>query len=441
VAREVERIVTRVLQDRGQLGHVEIGATEFVIREAMHRVGGVLLERLLNSDQGGHRGPRLACRCGAQAQFIDYRDKHVLTVLGGVRVRRAYYHCAVCRGSTIPKDEALEIAGSSFSPGVRRLMARVGSQEPFDAARQDLVELAGIEVKTKEVERVSEACGDQIEHADALERRALNAGKVVPLPVAGRLYIAIDGTGVPVVPRERAGRVGKGHDGVAKTREAKLGCVFRQSGVDARGFPVREHGSTSYVGAIETAAEFGPRIAAEALRRGLNRTTEVVVLGDGAPWIWNLATERFPGAVHVVDLYHAREHLAEIGRLVYAHDGAKAKAWTDERREELDAGDVAVVVRALRRLRPRAPAVQDAVRKAIEYFAANAHRMCYGTFRRQGFFVGSGVIEAGCKTVIGQRLKQSGMRWTVRGANAIIALRCSLLSNRWAEHWHQRAVA
>jgi hypothetical protein len=276
-----------------------------------------------------------------------------------------------------------------------------------------------------------------MERAAAVERAAVVAGKVVALRAAGRLYVVIDGTGVPVVKRECAEQ---GKDGAAaKTREAKLGCVFTQSAVDAEGFPVRDPHSTTYVGAIESCTEFGPRIHAEALRRGLHCTTEVVALADGAPWIWNLVSEQFPGAVQIVDLYHAREHLAEVARVVYANT-TQATAWVAARREELDEGDVQLVIRALKRLRPHADAAKEVVRKAIDYFANNALRMSYGAFRRQGYFVGSGVIEAGCRTIIGQRLKQSGMHWTVRGANAIIALRCSLLSNRWQDHWKACAL-
>lgn len=427
-----------MLQHRARGGVLDLGATEFAIRDAMHRAGTVLLEHVLDGDHGGHRGPQLSCGCGEQAEFVDYRRKGVLTVLGEVQVRRAYYHCACCAHGTIPKDEELDIVGSSVSPGVRRLLARVGAQEAFEAGSRDLAELAGIEVKTKEVERVSEACGEAMEQAAARERAAVVAGKVVALRPEGKLYVVIDGTGVPVVKRECAAQGKDG--GPAKTREAKLGCVFTQHTVDAEGYPVRAPHSTTYVGAIESCTEFGPRIHAEALRRGLKCATDVVALADGAPWIWNLVSEQFPGAVQIVDLYHAREHLAEVARVVYANAPEQATAWGEVRREELDAGDVPLVIRALKRLRPQADAAKEVVRKAIDYFATNEHRMSYAAFRRQGYFVGSGVIEAGCRTIIGQRLKQSGMHWTVRGANAIIALRCSLLSNRWDDHWKVRAV-
>lgn len=443
MAREVERLTERCFQDRQRLGHVDVGATEFQVRGMMQKVGAVLVEQLLNSDHGGHGGQRMACGRGHQAEFIDYRTKHLQTILGDVQVRRAYYHCADCREpggrGVIPKDEELDIVGTSFSPGMRRLMARVGAQEPFDTAREDLAELAGVVVQTKAVERISEAVGAAAEAANRAERAVICAGMVRPVAEAARLYVAMDGTGVPAVPRETAGRAGKAAAGPAKTREAKLGCVFTQTSFDAEGWPIRDPASTSYVGAIETVDEFGPRIAAEAVRRGLHRARTVIVLGDGAPWIWNLAAAHLPGAIHIVDLYHAREHLAAVGRLAFGKSSEPGETWVAARRDELDDGDVEAVIAAIKALPSSDLTVQQELRKEAEYFETNKLRMCYKHFRARGLFVGSGVIEAGCKTVIGHRLKQSGMRWTVAGANAVIALRCRLLSQRWEDLWRSAA--
>jgi len=417
---------------------------EFEVRSAMHRAGTVLLEQLLNCDHGGHSGPRITCGRGHQAEFRDYRTKHVQTILGDVELRRAYYHCGQCpedaEHGVIPKDQELDVVGTSFSPGLRRLMARVGAQEAFDTARQDLAELAGVVVSTKAVERISEVVGVAAEAANRAERAALRAGAVQPSPATHRLYIEMDGTGVPAVPKETQGRAGKAADKTAKTREAKLGCVFTQFHFDAEGWPVRDSDSTTYVGAIETAEQFGPRLHAEAVRRGLTAATTAIVLGDGAPWIWNRADEHFPGAVQIVDLYHAREHLEAVGRLAFGSGCAAGQAWVGARRDELDDGDVDVIIAEIRKLpAPSDPHRQDELRKEADYFETNKLRMCYKYFRARGFFVGSGVVEAGCKTVIGQRLKQSGMRWTVAGANAVIALRCRLLGNRWEDLWRSAA--
>ena len=320
------------------------------------------------------------------------------------------------------------------------MLALIAVQEAFDEGRQDLESLAGIFVKTKEGERVSETIGEEIEAVSRRERKAVLSGKVVQIAPVPRMYVAIDGTGVPMVSRETEGRQGKDETGRAKTREAKLGCVFTQVGVDSEGKPIRDEGSTSYVGAIETAQEFGERIFTEAIRRGARFSKQMVVLGDGAPWIWNIASEHFLGATEIVDLYHAREHLSELAKVVYGPGSTMAAQWKDARIAELDIGNVAAVTAAMALLRPRDDTVKDEVRRAVGYFQTNAERMRYREFRSQGLFVGSGVIEAGCKTIAGRRLKQSGMRWTVKGANAILALRCCELSGRTEQYWEHRAA-
>ncbi len=430
-----------MLQDRERLGHLDLEASEMAIRTAMHQMGGVLLEKLLNSDGGGYRGAHLACSQGHAAEFVGYRDKEILTVVSSVEARRAYYHCPECQSGFAPKDKELDVVGSSFSPGVRRMMARVGAKEPFEQGRGDLEALAGVVVRTKQVERISVQLGQQVEAFCQREREAILSGKVTPLvPAVPILYIAIDGTGVPVVPRETEGRRGKDAKGKAKTREAKIGCLFTQTQQDDEGYPLRDENSTTYVGAIETAETFGGRIYAEAMRRGLRQAHKVVVLGDGGPWIWGIAAWHFHGAIEIVDLYHAREHLANLGKCIYGPTCKEAKQWAAARSQQLDRGDVEAVITSMKRLRPRQEQVQKEVRKAIDYFHTNRERMRYAQFRSQGLFVGSGVVEAGCKTIIGQRLKQSGMRWTVDHANAIIALRCSQLSGRWEEFWEQRAA-
>lgn len=409
------------------------------IRDSMHQIGSHLLEKVINADQGGYGGPKLECGPGEQARFLGYRDKEVVTVVGRVKVQRAYYYCAESQQGWIPKDEALDIVGTHLSPGVRRMMGRVGSKESFDQGRQDLEVLAGIRVTAKQVERVAEAIGEEVEARRLQEPATILSEKVVPLKTIPKLYIAYDGTGVPVVPRETEGRRGKNTD-QAKTREAKLGCVFTQTQVNEQGHPVRDEGSTSYVSAIETAETFGRRIYGEAVGRGLYQARQVVVLGDGAVWIWKIAEEHFPGAIQIVDLYHARQHLAELAKLVEGPLDPKCKPWCTARYQELDADQVEKVIGAILKLKSSDSRIQRQIDRERNYFQTNAERMRYAEFRRQGLFVGSGVVEAGCKTIIGLRLKQSGMQWTVRGANSIIALRCLDLSGRWEEFWENRAV-
>jgi len=431
----------RLFHERERASHLDLEAIEFSVRHAMHQVGGIALAKILNADSGDHRGPRIPCGSGHEASFLDYRVKKLTTVLSEVLVTRSYYHCKECQRGIFPKDRDLDIENTSFSPGVRRMMARVGAKESFDEGRSDLEALAGVMVTAKAVERVSEEIGGQIEVAAIQERENAMEGRVVPLwPVIPKMYIAIDGTGVPVSPSETEGRKGKDETGIAKTRESKLGCVFTQSKLDKEGYAVRDDDSTTYVGAIETAYECGKRIYAEAVRRGLNRVQKVTVLGDGAPWIWGISSDHFPGAIQIVDLYHALEHIAHLGKILYGPRGWVLPRWIETQSEALKEGEVEKVIAVMKRLKPQGHSRKEEVRKTIHYFETNKDRMRYADFRKQGLFVGSGVMEAGCKTIVGQRLKQSGMRWTVQGANAIIALRCTQISGRWEKFWENRTA-
>jgi hypothetical protein len=428
-------------KDKERDGHVDLESLENYIRSSMHKIGSIMLEKLLNADGGDYRGVSIPCENGHTYDFVEYRNKDVLTVLGEVKVSRAYYYDRECGRGRCPKDEALDIEGTSFSPGVRRIMGRVGAYRPFGLGHEDIKEIAGISVTAKEIERVCNKIGRQAE--EFFNRQAAEAlsDKVIPIKSVPKMYICMDGTGVPMVKKKVLDRQGKGEDGNAKTREAKLGCVFTQTMVDEKGRPVRDESSTSYVGAIETAEDFGGRMYAEAKRRGIDSAKDVAVLEDGAPWIWNIADECFPGAVQIIDLYHARKYYWDVGKALMEQDKVKLHKWAEKRRRELDDGRVEKVIEAIGKFSPSTEYGKNVCEKALNYFENNKNRMRYDVFKNRGFFIGSGVLEAGCRSVIGQRLKQSGMHWSVDDANNIIALRCCFFSNRWEDFWESRVSA
>jgi hypothetical protein len=407
----------------------------------MHQAGAAALSQLLQFDPPGPEQRQLPCPCGHSAGYLELRFKPVLTAVGEAECLRPYYLCDHCHCGQFPVDVELDIENTEFSPGVRRMHALVGQQAPFDHGREQMQLLAGLEVTAKSVERIAEAIGGDIAQREQGEiQKALQLDLPViagePIPI---LYVQMDGSGVPVVKKETLGRPGKTDGQPAHTREVQLGCVFTQTTWDEEGFALRDPDSTTYTGAIETAEEFGKRIYREALARGWNRAKKKVVIGDGAEWIWNLVAEHFPGAIQIVDLYHARQHLWAVARQLYPQDEAQQKAWMKVHQKRLlDKGKIEKLVGALRAIYAGKPALDEKIRIEADYFERNAERMRYPKFRRQHLFVGSGVIEAGCKTVIGSRLKQSGMFWTVRGANAILALRCSHLNGRFEDYWEQR---
>jgi hypothetical protein len=415
-------------------------AVEMFVRESMHRAGAAALSHLL------HEGPpdqrTIPCSCGHSAQYKELRSKPILTVVGPVEYQRPYYVCAQCHHAPNPADASLGVEHKEFSPGVRRMMAVVGSDAAFGLGREQLELLAGLQVSTKSVERQAEQIGAAIRQLERAEiQRSVQLELPIPLgPSIPILYVEIDGTGIPVVRKETQGRIGKVEGQPAHTREVKLGCAFTSVGVDKENRPIRDEASTTYTGAIETAEEFGCRIYREAFQRGWPRARVKVILGDGAIWIWNLAAEQFPGAILIVDFYHASEHLHKLSRLLFPTDEAARRGWTTSILDLLDNGKIELLVAVLRSLLSERPELAEKLETEAEYFQRNADKMRYPEFRAQGLFIGSGVIEAGCKT-LGARLKQSGMFWTVEGANRIIALRCCRLSGKFEDFWDAQSAA
>lgn len=193
------------------------------------------------------------------------------------------------------------------------------------------------------------------------------------------------------------------------------------------GYPIRDPDGTFYRASFQNAETFGGIILEEARRRGVGSACEVVVLGDGAHWIWRLARINFPSAIQILDLYHACEHLTTFATAIYV-DPAQIKRARKRWKRWLEADHVDQVLAEVRTLLPASGERRKIARKELAYFTRNASRMKYKTFRSMHWFVGSGVVEAGCKSVVGKRTKQSGMRWKVSGAQDVLDIRCAILS-------------
>ncbi len=412
---------------------------ETAARHHALRLAARALEQRLNADRSDYAGPQLPCACGQSARYIDRRAKTWVSVLGRLRLQRAYYHCAACGAGFCPRDRAFGLEAGSLSPAVTRMTAAVGALVSFQEGSALLKELAGVPVEAKQVERTSEALGAEIAED---ERCHAQAESREPLP--STLYLGADGTGVPMRASELQGRTGKQAEGAAKTREVKLCTVWSAESRDAEGRALRDEGSVTYSAAIESAAaadaapqgsEFAQRVWREAQRRRFERARRRVVIGDGAPWIWNLAQELFPGAIEIVDRFHVKQHLSEVAKALYPTDPRRAHQWAERRHQELDTGQLPAIHRALRR---QAAGCEEA-RKCADYLQRNQHRLRYPEFHAQGLCTSSGVVEAGCKLTVATRLKRAGMHWCLRGANAIIALRCCRLSGRFEDFWERRA--
>ena len=324
---------------------------EAVIRAGMLKIGCGMLGQLLPEDPG-YRGPRVPCGHGHDAGFAAYRDKVIDTVLGPVTLRRAWYHCAACGHGFAPRDAELGVAGTSLSPGLTAMNDKAAAAGPFAGAAGLLEDLAGVSLTAKRVERAAEASG-AAQAAAVRERSALiTSRKLVPLPPSpqpDKLYGVIDGTGVPMTAEETAGREGKGEDGRARTREVKMAVFFTQDKLDENGYPVRDRDSSSYIATFEPAAAFQRLVKAEGIRRGADHVRQLTIIGDGAAWIWNLAAAAFPEATHIVDLYHAREHLHSLTRSLEFMLPDRRDEWLAARLEDLGYGDIDGIEAAVRR--------------------------------------------------------------------------------------------
>lgn len=423
---------------------VDLEAWEFFLRRAVLAAGARVMEEILEEVGCGRRREPVVCSCGECMSSVGVREKKIRTILGMVPFRRSLFICPACGEARIPGDELLNIKHTGFSPGARRLMVHAGSRTSFIDAEEDLQLYANLDVDRRDIERVAEGVGESIEawmkqqDAEVLEQAEHISVEPVEKDIP-MLYVAFDGTGIPMRREDLKGRKGKSPDGSAKTREVKLGCSFTQTTCDEDGRPVRDPDSTTYVGAIENSDCFGWRIYAEALRRGLDHAENVVVLTDGAVYNKSIVQMHFPGAIHIIDLYHAREHICEIAKLLLPED---KRQWHEAKwLALLDEGKIENLIERIDSHIPRRGKKRKEALLGISYLRDNADRMRYADFRSRGFFVGSGVIEAGCRTVVGQRLKKSGMFWSVDGANAIIAARCCLHSRRFDDFWDERAAA
>jgi len=427
------------LLGRQAVEDLDLEALELAVRQQVLQLAGAAVEQRLNADTSDEQDSRTRCACGQEARWVGRRSKRVQSVLGPLHLERAYYHCSSCGHGFCPRDEQLGIENTSLSPALTRMVGTVGAMVSFQEGSELLTELAGVPVDAKQVERTAEALGKEIAED---ERHCTEPSDALPLPQT--LYLGMDGTGIPLRAEELVGRTGKQPDGSAKTGEVKLCTIWSAESLDEQGTPIRDEGSITYSAALESAcaldtaaarSPFAQRVWREAARRRFCQASRTVVLGDGALWIWNIADDQFSEATQIVDRYHAKEYLSDLGKALYGPTAPRAAQWAERRKEELDTGKFPALLNAIRRQVPRS----DLARRCLHYFQTNRERMRYPEFHAQGLCTSSGVVEAGCKVAIGTRLKRAGMHWTKQGSNAIIALRCTRLSGRFQDFWERRS--
>lgn len=420
--QEISDLIKQALE-----GSSNFETLETLVRDTSLRLGACILEAMINSDRSDCH-PTFAHPDGIIMNYAGQKEKTFVTVLGDMTLKRSYYTDSNGRGY-FPRDKKLGLDKDSLSDGVKRMIGHVASELSFKESSLMLEHLAYLHISAKQVERSSESLGEEI--ADNEKSEVKNG-----LPCSKTMYLGMDGTGCPVRKEETEGRKGKQEDGSSKTREVKLAVTFSADSRDKNGIPTRDKGSVTYNAAIESAAtgdldknisDFACRLERETRRRGFDKAERQVILGDGAVWIWNIATEIFPNAIQIIDLYHAKGTISNAVKEIFGPESDFGKKWGKERRDDLEAGRIDII---LDKLEPFVETCKEAD-SCRKYLIKNSERLNYPYFRKLGLCTSSGIVESGCRHVIGARVKQSGMHWTVQGANAIISLRCSKLSGRF----------
>lgn len=364
----------------------------------------------------GYVGPQIRCSCGQMSKFKKYNAKRIVSLCGETTVIRAYYHCSSCGVGYVPLDAKLGLDSGCASIGVRTKVARLAAWIPFGDVSLELQELCGIHLSSNSAWRIAESVGRRIKEERSERERVVLGGRVEsPEVTPQRLYIGIDGVHVPML------------DG--SYHEAKSGVVYQTQECDGK-TSIKDAG---YMATLERTEAFGERVYTLAFDSGVENAEDVACLGDGAAWIWKSFAHHYPNAVQILDCYHAYEHLGTVAKSWYGEETDRTKCWLEARKLDLLSDCVETVIRSIRSWHPADDEAKEIRRRELAYFEKNKNRMMYATFKANGYHIGSGLVESACKTIVTQRLKQSGMRWSEPGAEHMVQLRSFLMSERSAD--------
>lgn len=358
-------------------------------------------------------------------KFHSWRRRQIMTLCGPITLRRAYYVSP--QAGRYPLDEQLGLH-DKYTPAVTQLMCWAAAMDPsFEQGSETLRRFAGLSIPNSQIQRVVKRFAG---HAAEWKENRSPQKRQTPVNI---LNIQADMTGIPMRPEELIDVKGKQPDGSAKTRQIKIGCVFTQS-LDSKGQPQRNPSSSVYVSTFGEVAELSALLYSEALKAGYASAEKTVFLGDGAEWIWNMAEDRFQDAVQIVDFYHACEHLYTLCQTLESNPNRANELFRIWRRRLKNNGLPRIIHSAAQRAVRLGRLRRKAVAEQISYFRKNADRMTYRTFRRKGYFIGSGVVEGACRHIVCQRTKLSGMRWLRSGAASVLTFRCLIKSNLFDDY-------
>lgn len=470
--QEVEKALMKLMEELEEMEDGDLKGLEQKIYQGVFELGRKLMQGRLNHGKEVQKAPgKILGACGHEQHLVGYRPRQLLTVLGKVELKRAYYQCQVeagtqqeqeqqCSHGSAPADELWGVHGQRTTPGVQMCISYLGARLTLEEAAETFARLLPLGMSARQALNLMEPVGKALaaqedEVVNELFEQAVQkhssaqdqAERLTPKTLE-RLYIELDG----ILARLRRGSVPLEEQEQKRKgdvyREIKVGAVFRAERGRERSdlapevwVDTPQAGSMRYVARRTAKGDFGPLLYCLALQGGLKEAKQVVVLGDGAPWIWKLVSEQFPGAVQIVDLYHAQQHVWEVAHAVFGVGSQQASHWAELACTQLVHGQIEELVTAIAALPTIPPGPNESrsvSEKAVDYFTTNAERMRYPSFRAQGMHVGSGIAEAACKTVVSTRAKRAGMRWTPDGLDAVLALRTSVLNGTYDEFWEEQ---
>ena len=405
---------------------VLIADVEEQVSAALDAWGQKLVEAIV-SETAEHPEPasqHLACpSCQKQGlRRFRRRERNFTTICGVVRLKRWEYKCQ-CGHIHVPWEARQHLKGQ-YTQKVAEVMMRLAAQLNYRAAAAELKH-QGIQVSHTTLHKKVRQWSEGEETSEYVDKQSLEVG--------ARWYVSSDGCHT---------------NSLEGYKEIKVGCVSKDYPHTNATSVIKTRPSTPrYVASQSQAVDFGQQLAALATQTGIYQdettmdTQEVVVIGDGAPWIWNLASEHFPHATEILDYMHAKRHLYDLAKEAFGEDDREAvDTWVDTIETPLYDGETAQVVAGIRALETQHPGIGDVLEKEVGYFQKHAHRMRYRWFNEKGYQIGSGVIESACKHIVAERCKQAGMRWTQPGINAILFWRCLLKNGAWQTYWDKQAT-
>lgn len=375
------------LEEAEQLGRdVATFAAQTVAQEGVD-------DSIARSEEAGS----IDCECGSSAQVQSRRERTLVSLAGLLKATRRYYYCEECGSGQVPWDRQQGLTQRQFTPGVKAIVAQLAAHLSYGETVYWLGRTMGLELEESSAELIVEEVGGRA-RAYQRERMAQALAGELGVDIAPkRLYLGVDGAHAHID--------GSWHE--VKHVVAQVEGQRRW-----------------YDAAREPAEQFGERVYALAASLGVEQSGEVVMLGDGAEWIWNLTAMHFPDAVEILDYYHACEYIHEVADAHYGEDSKLARRWVERHKRRLLEEGPEPLLRALGAMRPKTDEAEEVIQRTRGYVRRHRERMRYPQFRARGLQIGSGPVEAACKVITGQRLKRSGMRWSDDGADHVLALRC-----------------